>query len=65
MLLSAMLGISSRRTEGRCRTVRKLIRCEVLPTLAIVRPELVRTVRTSAQHKSLKRRLNEGSRKLA
>ena len=50
MLLSAMLGISSRRTEGRCRTVRKLIRCEVLPTLAIVRPELVRTVRTSAQH---------------
>ena len=49
MLLSAMLGISRRRTEGRCRTVRKLIRCEVLPTLAIVRPELVRTVRTSAE----------------
>ena len=48
MLLSAMLGISRRRTEGRCRTVRKLIRCEVLPTLAIVRPELVRTVRTRA-----------------
>ena len=37
----------------RCRTVRKLIRCEVLPTLAIVRPEpatsTVHTVRTSAQ----------------
>ena len=55
MLLSTMLGISSQPGERRCRTVRKLIRCEVLPTLAIVRPEpepatsTVHTVRTSAQ----------------